>query len=74
MDPTRNQTCLDDSTFGPVVVGCRGDFDFTVLFEQVIFSIVPSSIFILLGIPRLVTLRKRVVILKGRSLQLVKAV
>ncbi|KAJ6139125.1 hypothetical protein N7471_005611 [Penicillium samsonianum] len=41
-------TC--DSLFGPVVSqhGCRGGFDFTVLFEAWIFSITPAACFLLL--------------------------
>jgi hypothetical protein len=74
MDATGNQTCLNDDKFGPVVVGCRDDFDFTVVFEQAIFSIVPSSLFILLGFPRLAVLLNRPQVLKGRAFQLVKAV
>ncbi|OCK89464.1 putative multidrug resistance protein [Cenococcum geophilum 1.58] len=38
-----------DNVFGPVVASpCRHGFDFTLLFEQSILSIVPSSIFLLL--------------------------
>jgi ATP-binding cassette subfamily C (CFTR/MRP) protein 1 len=43
-----SESCLPsaDSVFGPVVNGCR-DFDFTFAFEQYIFSIVPSVLFLL---------------------------
>jgi hypothetical protein len=38
------QLCNDNS-FGPVVIpGCRGGFDFTLLFEQSYLSIVPSAV------------------------------
>lgn len=38
-----------DNVFGPVVASpCRHGFDFTLLFEQSILSIAPSSIFLLL--------------------------
>jgi ATP-binding cassette subfamily C (CFTR/MRP) protein 1 len=38
-----------DNVFGPVVEApCRHGFDFTLLFEQSILSIGPSSIFLLL--------------------------
>ena len=39
--------CSSDDVFGPVVDGCRGGFDFTLLFEQSILSIGPSAIFLL---------------------------
>ncbi|RHZ73317.1 hypothetical protein CDV55_106015 [Aspergillus turcosus] len=39
----------DDNGFGPVINhGCRGSFDFTLLFEQTILSIAPSTLFLLL--------------------------
>lgn len=31
-----------DGAFGPAVVGCRGNFDFTITFEQYFFSLTPS--------------------------------
>lgn len=37
----------NDDSIGPVVRGCRNDFDFTALFEQVIFTISPACIYIL---------------------------
>lgn len=43
-------------TFGPFVSGCRGDGDFTLLFEDTVLSIVPSVCFILLSLLRLWTL------------------
>lgn len=37
-----------DDAFGPFTFGCRGDrFDFTLFFEQTIFTIPPSALFIL---------------------------
>ncbi|KAF4624072.1 hypothetical protein G7Y89_g14101 [Cudoniella acicularis] len=48
-----NTTLCDDGSFGPTVVGCRGDFDFTLLFEQSFLSIAPSSLFVLLCAMRL---------------------
>ena len=51
--------CLNDDDFGPVVKGCRDDFDFTLKFELIIFSLVPSSLFILLALPRCLQLHKR---------------
>jgi hypothetical protein len=41
----------DDGQFGPIVAtgDCRGGFDFTVLFESEILSIVPAACFLLLA-------------------------
>ncbi|OAA36504.1 ABC transporter, transmembrane domain, type 1 [Beauveria brongniartii RCEF 3172] len=37
-----------DDAFGPLAVGCRnGRLDFTLLFEQTLFTIVPSALFML---------------------------
>ncbi|ETS84643.1 hypothetical protein PFICI_02668 [Pestalotiopsis fici W106-1] len=60
-----NITLCDDASFGPAIQGCRGDFDFTLLFEQTILSILPSSLLVVLGVARLRTLlshRKREVL------------
>ncbi|KAH8585367.1 hypothetical protein B0O99DRAFT_531040 [Bisporella sp. PMI_857] len=46
-----------DNVFGPVVAAeCRQGFDFTLFFEQSILSILPSSLFLLAVVPRLVRL------------------
>ncbi|KAK7730403.1 hypothetical protein SLS53_009022 [Cytospora paraplurivora] len=51
-------TC-DDKAFGPAVAhGCRGSFDFTLLFEQSIMSIGPSVVLIVLAPPRILQLLK----------------
>ncbi|KAK3671387.1 hypothetical protein LTR78_008665 [Recurvomyces mirabilis] len=39
--------CLNDASFEPGVRGCRDDFDFTIVFEQSIFSIGPAVLFLL---------------------------
>ncbi|TEA21500.1 ABC transporter FUM19 [Colletotrichum sidae] len=41
-----NLSCINDDTLGPIVHGCRDDFDFTIKFEQVFLSIVPSALFL----------------------------
>ncbi|KAH7319081.1 putative ATP-binding cassette transporter [Rhexocercosporidium sp. MPI-PUGE-AT-0058] len=46
-------TPASDNVFGPVVQGCRDNFDFTLLFEQTILSISPATIFLLLMLTRL---------------------
>ncbi|KAK5990162.1 ABC multidrug transporter B [Cladobotryum mycophilum] len=40
-----------DAAFGPAVASpdCRGGFDFTVLFEESIFSLLPSALFLLIA-------------------------
>lgn len=38
-----------DNTFGPHAKGCRGGFDFTLLFEETVLSIIPAVLFILIG-------------------------
>lgn len=53
------QQCRNDGDFGPAVVGCRGDFDFTLAFELAILSILPSCLFLLSASFRLVQLRRR---------------
>ncbi|KIX97801.1 uncharacterized protein Z520_06579 [Fonsecaea multimorphosa CBS 102226] len=42
-----------DNTFGPVVASCARSFDFTLLFEQSILSIVPNAVFLLFAASRL---------------------
>ncbi|KFY37136.1 hypothetical protein V494_04888 [Pseudogymnoascus sp. VKM F-4513 (FW-928)] len=42
-----------DDTFGPVVKGCRDDFDFTLLFEQGIMTMAPAAFLVLLMLPRI---------------------
>ncbi|KAM6480577.1 P-loop containing nucleoside triphosphate hydrolase protein [Trichoderma sp. SZMC 28011] len=51
--------CANDDAFGPAVEGCRGNFDFTVAFEEVILSILPSACFAILAALRLVSLSRQ---------------
>ncbi|CEJ92394.1 hypothetical protein VHEMI08049 [[Torrubiella] hemipterigena] len=46
--------CTNDDAFGPTVSGCRDDFDFTIVFQQSILSILPSACFITLALLHLV--------------------
>jgi len=48
-----------ETSFGPSVDPCRRQFDFTLLFEEAIFQLLPSCILILAGLVRLIALRKR---------------
>ena len=54
-----------DRTFGPLVNGCRADFDFTFLFQESILSITPSSIFLLAAFIRIKYLCKQAVKAEG---------
>ena len=47
-----NEPCEgpDDSSFGPAIASCHREFDFTAYFEQAILSLLPSTVFILLGL------------------------
>lgn len=47
-----NVSNYDDSQFGPVY-GCRGDFDFSLVFEHILLPTAPSGLFLLLAIARL---------------------
>lgn len=69
-------TCVNanDQSLGPSVLGCRGDFDFTVKFEQLFFSLTPSVIFIILSLWRIYLLAKRPTIVDAPLLRLVKLV
>ncbi|OAA80536.1 ABC transporter [Akanthomyces lecanii RCEF 1005] len=51
-------SCLNDDRFGPLVVGCRDDFDFTKTFEQLALSVVPNILFIIIVATRMVKLAK----------------
>ncbi|ORY18549.1 P-loop containing nucleoside triphosphate hydrolase protein [Clohesyomyces aquaticus] len=54
-----SHACAADSSFGPGIGPCRGGFDFTLLFEDSILSLLPSAAFLLLAPIRLATLRRR---------------
>jgi ATP-binding cassette subfamily C (CFTR/MRP) protein 1 len=69
-------TCepMNDDLFGPIIQGCRSNFDFTLLFEQTILSIPPAAILLVLAPPRLVKLirsRKKTLPNPIRSLKIV---
>ncbi|EHK46031.1 multidrug resistance-associated protein [Trichoderma atroviride IMI 206040] len=67
-------SCPNDATFGPAVHGCNHrEFDFTLRFEAIFFSILPAAIFIILALVRSIWLVKEPVIVKGRIYQLSKA-
>ncbi|XXG95509.1 hypothetical protein Hte_001773 [Hypoxylon texense] len=62
----------NDQSLGPSVRGCRGDFDFTVKFEQLFFSITPSAIFIIVSLWRTALLVRRPTIVGAPLLRLAK--
>lgn len=63
-----------DESFGPVVQDCRGDFDFTIAFEQYLFSILPAGLVIIAAPLRLRHLSKSpsVVVAAGNTFRLAK--
>lgn len=65
-----------DNSFGPVTnPGCRDGFDFTLLFEQAIFGLVPAVAFLIISPVRLHILAKcdvRIQFNKLRSAKLVR--
>ncbi|KAF5598631.1 multidrug resistance [Fusarium pseudocircinatum] len=67
--------CLNDDSLRPAVRGCRGNFDFTVAFEDVVFVIVPAAAFICLGFSRILILcRRRRSIVGASAIQWTKLV
>ena len=63
-----------DNQFGPRVdTACRS-FDFTLFFEDIFFSILPSTIFLLLLLPRFEILRRTPVKLSSIKLAIYKEV
>ncbi|KAI0843264.1 P-loop containing nucleoside triphosphate hydrolase protein [Hypoxylon sp. FL0890] len=66
--------CLNDKAFGPTVQGCRGDFDFTIVFEKIFFTLIPTAVFIAFCLPRVVLLAHRPVIVGGGLLRSLKSI
>ncbi|KAK1835744.1 P-loop containing nucleoside triphosphate hydrolase protein [Podospora conica] len=59
-------TCPDDILFGPTVDhDCRGDFDFTIKFEKIFFSLIPASIFVALSLTRVLYLTRQATVVAG---------
>ncbi|KAI1841042.1 hypothetical protein JX266_012761 [Neoarthrinium moseri] len=61
-----------DNDFGPVVDTSARPFDFTLLFEESILSILPSALFMILAIIRIAVLRTRKPRVQGRAFQVLK--
>ncbi len=66
--------CPGDDAFGPTVQGCRGDFDFTLKFEMIFFSLIPASVFFAIALTRTVYLSRLPVVVGGLSLKVAKLV
>jgi hypothetical protein len=66
--------CPNDNSFGPTIYGCRDDFDFTITFERIFFSLVPSSLFTATALGRVVFLAWRPRIVQGPILHWAKLV
>ncbi|KAI1419772.1 P-loop containing nucleoside triphosphate hydrolase protein [Xylaria sp. FL1777] len=72
MDSTKIILCGDGS-FGPAVEdGCRGGFDFTVQFEELILAILPAAIFLLVSPFRALALLRRRITARRNSLYAAK--
>ncbi|KAG2419513.1 hypothetical protein HFD88_004309 [Aspergillus terreus] len=67
-------SCLQaDHSWGPTLpMHCHGEFDFTVHFEQIWLSIVPSILFLVSSVPRLWQLRRAPIVIRNSRSQLVK--
>jgi len=67
--------CPDDVLFGPTVDhGCRGDFDFTIKFEKIFFSLIPASIFVALSLTRVLYLTRQPTVVAGTVFKYAKLV
>jgi ATP-binding cassette subfamily C (CFTR/MRP) protein 1 len=71
---SQKDRCENDDLLGPGVRGCRGDFDFTLLFEEIFLSIVPSALFLMLAVWRIIHIARRKRVLGGSHFQMVKLV
>lgn len=68
-------TCPDDVLFGPTVDhGCRGDFDFTIKFEKIFFSLIPAAIFVALSLTRVLYLTRQPTVVAGTAFKYAKLV
>lgn len=72
--PIEKGWCAVDNTFGPAVTDCCGNFDFTLLFEESILSILPSAIFLLIVPSRLLHVYRGSKKVRRSLLQILKMV
>ncbi|KAI0130479.1 ABC transporter [Xylariales sp. AK1849] len=66
--------CVNDHSFGPAVRGCRGDFDFTVAFESIVFDIIPAGLFIVLCAARIIFLLRQPAVVNHYWMRLTKLI
>lgn len=69
-----NRTLCNGGDFGPVVHDCRDDFDFTLVFEDTVLSIAPSTLVLVLAAGRILYLHKKPKLVWARKFQLSKLV
>ncbi|KAK7956876.1 uncharacterized protein PG986_006098 [Apiospora aurea] len=74
MNATANCALTIDGWSGPTVQGCRDDFDFTLSFEQYIFTILPASALLIVAPLRIFHLRKLPAVVGGSLLRHLKLV
>lgn len=74
--PVSQECSRLDNSFGPHAGPCRGGFDFSLLFEETILTILPIGLMLLILPPRIWYLlrRERKVTRAGNTLALVKIV
>ena len=62
MPAMASQSCFSiDDSFGPHASGCRGGFDFTLLFEECILTILPVLLALLVTPFRLLYLTRKTI-------------
>ncbi|KAF2429831.1 ABC transporter [Tothia fuscella] len=66
--------CSNDNSFGPGVQGCRDNFDFTLRFGHVFFSLLPSAVFLILAIANVAHLYCQRILIAGETFQRLKLV
>jgi hypothetical protein len=72
---SKNHLSCQGDNIGPVVHGHRNDFDFTLLLENTIISMIPSAIMIFLTVARISYLQQQPkVVVSAKRLQLLKLV
>ena len=69
-----DNSCVNDGSLGPAVQSCRGDFDFTQEFEQIVLSVTPTAVFLLLSGALVCRLADRPRLVSGPYFQLIKMV
>ncbi|EFR04178.1 canalicular multispecific organic anion transporter 1 [Nannizzia gypsea CBS 118893] len=65
-------TC-EDNSFGPITNDCYRGWDFTLLFENAILSMIPSFLLLAAGFGRLIYLQGQIKLVLARRFQLFKA-